>query len=106
MIPSALLRQSITIRARVGEGASGPLYGDPVAYPARIEPRRRQLRDAAGALIVSEAVAWLRPDAAAVVGDRALLAGRELTVLAAAELQGLTRAELLELTLGEAGGAP
>ena len=105
MIPSALLRQSLTIRPRAGEGATGPVYGDPVAYAARIEPKRRQVRDAAGEVIVSDAVAWLRPDASVVVGDRALVFGRVLTVLAVAELQGLRRTEFLELTLGEAGGA-
>ena len=48
MIPSALLRQSLTIRPRAGEGATGPVYGDPVTHAARIEPKRRQVRDASG----------------------------------------------------------
>lgn len=105
MIPSALLRQSLTIRPRTGEGATGPDYGDPATHVARIEPRRRQVRDAAGEVVVSDAVAWLRPDAPVAVGDQAVVFGRILTVLGVAEVQGLVRTEFLELTIGEAGGA-
>ncbi len=105
MIPSALLRQSLTIRPRAGEGATGPLYGDPVSYAARIEPRRRQVRDAGGEMVISDAVAWLRPGASVAVGDQAIVFGRILAVLAVAEIQGLNRTEFLEVTIGEAGGA-
>ena len=105
MIPSALLRQNLTIRQRVGEGATGPVFGDPVTHAARIEPKRRQVRDAAGELVVSDAVAWLRPGAVVAVGDQAVIFSRTLTVLAVAEIQGLSRTEFLELTIGEAGGA-
>jgi len=105
VIPSALLRQSLTIRPRAGEGANGPLYGDPVAYAARIEPKRRQVRDAAGGVVISDAVAWLRPGAAVAVGDQAIVFSRTLAVLAVAEVQGVRRTEFLEVTIGESGGA-
>jgi hypothetical protein len=105
VIPSAFLRQSLTIRPRAGEGATGPLYGEPVTHAARIEPRRRQVRDAGGEVVISDAVAWLRPGAAVAVGDQAIVFGRILAVLAVAEVQGVRRTEFLEVTIGEAGGA-
>jgi hypothetical protein len=105
VIPSALLRQSLTIRPRDGEGATGPLYGEPVTHAARIEPKRRQVRDAGGEVVISDAVAWLRPDASVAVGDKAVVFGRTLTVLAVAEVQGVRTTEFLEVTIGEAGGA-
>ena len=105
MIPSALLRQSLTIRPRAGEGATGPLFGVPVTHAARIEPKRRQVRDASGEVTVSAAVAWLRADAPVAVGDQAVVFGRILSVLAVTEVQGLSRTEFLEVTIGEAGGA-
>ena len=105
MIPSALLRQSLTIRPRAGEGATGPVYGDPVTHAARIEPKRRQVRDASGEVTVSDAVAWLRSDASVAVGDQTIVFGRILSVLAVAEVQGVRRTEFLEVTIGEAGGA-
>lgn len=104
MIPSATLRQTLTIRPRTGEGAAGPVYGDPVTYPARIEEKRRQVRDSAGELRVSELVAWLRPDAAASVGDQVVVFGRTLLVLAVTEMRGLTRLEGYELAIGEPSG--
>ena len=104
MIPSALLRQSLTIRPRAGEGANGPVYGEPVTYHARIEPKRRQVRDAGGEVVISDAVAWLRPGASVAVGDQATVFGRILAVLAVAEIQGLCRTEFLEVTIGESGG--
>jgi head-tail adaptor len=104
VIPSALLRQNLTIRPRVGEGATGPVYSDPVTHAARIEPRRRQVRDAGGEVVISDAVAWLRPGAAVAVGDQAIVFGRILAVLAVADIQGLNRTEFLEVTIGESGG--
>ena len=104
MIPSALLRQRLTTRPRTGEGATGPVFGDPVVHVARVEPKRRQVRDASGEVVISDAVAWLRPGASVAVGDQAVVYGRILAVLAVAEVQGLSRTEFLELTIGETGG--
>jgi hypothetical protein len=104
VIPSALLRQRLTIRPRAGEGATGPVFGDPVVHAARIEPKRRQVRGTSGEVVVSDAVAWLRPDAPVAVGDQAIVVSRTLVVLAVAEVQGVRRTEFLEVTIGEAGG--
>lgn len=102
MIPSALLRQQLTTYRREGEGARGPVFGGEVTYAARVEAKRRQVRDGSGALVTGEAIAWLRPGAVVEVGDRALLDGRELTVLAVTELRSLSHPLVLELVLGEA----
>lgn len=68
-----MLRQTLTIKPKIGEGAAKPLYGEPVAYKARIEAKRRQSRDTSGTVRVSDYVAWLRPDAAVAVGDQAVV---------------------------------
>ena len=103
MIPTALLRQQLTIRRREGEGALGPVFAGAVTYAARIEAKRRQVRDGSGALVTGEAVAWLRPDVVVSPGDVALLDGRELSVLSVAELRSLSHPLVLELVLGEVG---
>ena len=101
MIASALLHQQLTIEPRVGESAIGPLFDEPgVTYPARIQPKRRQVRDAVGDITLSDAVAFLRPDAVVTVGDRATGEGTVYRVLDVATLMGLTRPEHLEITLG------
>jgi hypothetical protein len=104
VIPTALLRQQLTIRRREGEGAVGPVFAGEVTYGARVEAKRRRVRDGSGTLFTGEAIAWLRPDAPVEVGDMALLDGRELTVLAVTELRSLSHPLVLELVLGEAGG--
>lgn len=100
MIPSALLRQTVAVEPYAGESATGPLYGAAVEYPARIQPKRRQVRDRAGDITVSDAVAFLRPDAVVAVGDRVSVEGCIYRVLAAAPAMGLTRCEHIEATLG------
>jgi hypothetical protein len=105
VIPSALMRQTLTIKPKTGEGAAKPLYGDPVTYAARIEAKRRQVRDGAGNITVSELVAWLRPEAVVAAGDQAIVFGRTLTVLAVTEMRGLTQLEGYEVLLGEPGGS-
>ena len=107
MIPSATLRQTLTIVPRTGEGAARPLYDEanPVTYKARIEAKRRQSRDDHGGVRVSEYVAQLRPEAAASVGDRAIVFARSLVVLKVTELRDLTRLVGYELEIGESGAS-
>ena len=100
-----MLRQTLTIKPKIGEGAAKPLYGEPVAYKARIEAKRRQSRDTSGTVRVSDYVAWLRPDAAVAVGDQAVVFSRTLVVLKVTEMRGLTQLDGYELELGETGGS-
>ena len=100
MISTALLRQTMTVEPYEGESATGPLYGAPVTYAVRIQPKCRQVRDQAGDITISDAVAFLRPDAVVAVGDRVTADERVYRTLAVEPLQGLTRPEHLEVTLG------
>lgn len=100
MIANALLRQQLTIEPLVGESAMKPLFGGLITYSARIQPKRRQVRDKAGDITISDAVAFLRPDAVVKVGDRATAEGTVYRVLDVAILMGLTRPDHLEITLG------
>jgi hypothetical protein len=105
VIPTASLRQTLTIKPRIGEGAAKALYDDPVTYPARIESKRRQVRDSAGNVLVSEFVAWLRPEAVVSAGDQAVIFGRTLAVLGVTPLQGITQLEGYEVAIGELGAS-
>lgn len=100
MIPTALLQQTLRVEPREGEGASGPVFGEVASYRCRLEGRRRQVSDAQGEIIVSDAVAYLRADAAVAVGDRATCEGVVYRVLQVSPIVGLASAGCLELTLG------
>lgn len=100
MIPTALLRDTVSVEPRSGEGAAGTLYGTAVSYPARVEDARTLIRQTADAAVVSEAAVWLRPDAAVAVGDRLTLSGTVYRVLAVTPQRGLLRTEALRVELG------
>lgn len=100
MIPTALLRQTIAVEPYKGESAAGPLYTAPVTYAVRIQPKRRQVRDQAGDITISDAVAFLRPDAVVAVGDRVTADETVYRVLAVEVLQGLAHFDHFEVTLG------
>lgn len=102
-MPTALLRQTLAVEPYGGESASGPVYGAPTTYPARIERTRRLVRVTEDAVTVAEATVYLRPDAAVSVGDRVTVAGRTYSVLAVEALDGLLRTEALRVSLGRSG---
>ena len=70
-IPRRLRRDSITVEAYSGEGGDGSLYGDPVTVLGKVSYMRQQVRDAAGALTVSEVTAYVHPDDAEPFGTGA-----------------------------------
>jgi hypothetical protein len=100
MMPTALLRQTVRVEPYAGEAASGPLYDASASYPARVEPGRRLVRSTEDAAVVSDAVAYLRPDAVVAVGDRVTVSGIVYRVLAVDAGRGLLRDELLRVSLG------
>ncbi|WP_435595167.1 hypothetical protein [Tsukamurella tyrosinosolvens] len=63
MIPKRLLPQQVTYTPYLGEGPEGPVYGDPMTVPARIQFGSALVRDAQGdALVVSAStVVYLQP---------------------------------------------
>ena len=60
-IPGALLRQTVTVSAYLGETAVGPSYDIPEEIRARVEYRRRRVTRADGADVVAEATMVVRP---------------------------------------------
>lgn len=99
MIASALLRQTATVEPYTGESATGPLFGDPVAYPARVRPKRRWMNTTTGEVSVSDAAMDMRPDAVVAVKDRVTVGETIYRVMDVAEVMGLTRPESIEATL-------
>ena len=102
MMPTALLRQSVSVEPYSGEAAAGPVVDDgrAVSYPARVEQRRTLIRSTADAVVVSEAAVYLRPDAVVAVGDRVTVSGSVYRVLAVEPQRGLLRTEWLRVVLG------
>lgn len=98
-IPSALLRQIASVEPFVGEGGTGPLFGDPVTYPVRVQSKRRLTYAPTGEVSASDAVMDMRPGAAVGDGDRVTVGGVVYIVVSAAEVMGLTRPESIEVTL-------
>jgi len=99
-IPTALLRQTVTVETYTGESATGPLFDPEIAtYPGRIRPSRRWVSSASGDAVLGDAVLDLRPEAVIDVGDRVTAEGEVYRVVAVAEQRGLTRSEYLEATL-------
>lgn len=62
MIPTAALRQRITVERFTGNGAYGPQYADPVVgVKARVVGKRRTIRRADGTEVISTASVTVRP---------------------------------------------
>ncbi len=101
MIPSTLLRQTISVEPLSGEGAAGPIFGDAVEYPCRLIPRRSwvHLPDATEERL-AEALVYMRPDASVTEGDRATCEGTVYRVLKAHPSKLLVQASHLTVYLG------
>jgi len=99
MIASALLRQTATIEPYMGESATGPLFGGPVAYSVRVRPKRHWMNTTRGEVSVSDALMDMRPDAVVAVKDRVSVGETVYRVMDVAEIMGLTRPEFIEATL-------
>lgn len=76
-ISERVLPQTVVIQNYVGSGPTGPVYGDPITWPARVEFSYKLVRDKSGAQVVSASQVYL--PAAAVgqvgVGSRITLPG-------------------------------
>jgi len=100
MIPSALLRQMVSIEPYLGETASGPDFGDAVTVAGRLRPSRRWVSTTPGSdALLSDATLELRPQTAIGVGDRITCEGEIYRVMAVAEHRGLSRAEFIAADL-------
>lgn len=97
-IPSALLRDRLTIAPYKGAGAYGPMYDAPITVKARVEGRRRTVNRGDGSTVISSATAFVRPDVSVLPESKATWDGRDfevLDVLPAKDLTGTTHVELL-----------
>jgi len=100
VIPTALLRETVSIEPYAGEMSVGPAYGDAVTCAARVERMHRLVRLTADEVQAAEATLYLRGDVSISTGDRVTVAGRKYRVLSVEALDGLLRNEGLRATLG------
>ncbi len=91
-IPTAALRQQVTIEAFTGDGALGPTFS--AAGPltrCRIVGKRRAVRTRAGVDVISSASIIFRPDVSAPAESRITHGADTYTVLDVAPSEELTR---------------
>ena len=107
MIPTAALRQRITVEPFLGESAYGPTYGTAQRdIPARVVGKRRAVRKTDGTDVISTASISVRPTIDVPVESRVTCAhpvtGADETfeVLDVLVAQGLTRPDHLEMLVG------
>lgn len=100
MIPTAALRQRITITPYTGHGAYGPTWGTPVVnVPARWSGKRRAVRKSDGTDVIASAVADVRPSVQVAAESKVTYAGRDYVVLDVLDVMGLTRLHHRQLIL-------
>lgn len=89
-LPRSLRKDSITVETYSGEGGDGTLYEYPVTVLGKVSYMQQQVRDAAGAEVLSEVTAYLHPDDAApfVPGSRVTVDGHHVTYVITAGPQG------------------
>ncbi|WP_431840851.1 hypothetical protein [Gordonia hongkongensis] len=63
MIPTRLLPQQLTYRPMTGRTSFGPVYGDLVTVPARVQFGTKTIQTAAGEEAVSSATIYVQPGA-------------------------------------------
>lgn len=88
LVPDWLFRHVVTVHPKTGDGAYGPVYGPPVELSAFVVDKRRLVRDATGAEVVSETTFACALAADVPVGSLALVSGRATTVLAVSRGDG------------------
>ncbi|MFJ3173792.1 hypothetical protein ACIPJK_23835 [Streptomyces roseus] len=89
VIPSWLLRHTVTIEAYQGDSAYGPLYADPVTVRAFVEEKARTVRNATGEEVVASTTVYLLPSQACPPESRVTVpGGRTASVITSALLDG------------------
>ena len=82
-LPRRLLKDLVTFELYLGDGAFGPIYGDPVTVLGKVSATRQLVRDSNGEEVVSEATVYVHPDDAdpCVPGSRVTIATRKSLVI-------------------------
>lgn len=92
VIPAWLLRkagQDVTIEPLTGEGPFGPEYGTPVVVRTLVEAKRRLVRDAQGAEVVSETTLRMQLTETCPAGSRVTLpSGTASYAITSAQVDG------------------
>lgn len=101
MIGAHLLPQQVTYTPYLGEGAYGPVYGDPVTVRARVNYERKLVRTATGTEVTSAATVYLAPGATLSTGDTVTMPdGGTRQVIAVAPHVGQRDVEVVEVDVG------
>lgn len=87
MIPAQLKVHTFTVYPDPGDGAYGPVFGDPFTVAGYAEGKTRQVVDTTGTLVTSGTTMYVDPDDRLTVGaevewDRDLPAGTRRVVVA------------------------
>jgi hypothetical protein len=100
VIPSALLRESATIKSNQGESAYGRVDDHAVTVPCRVLPSKRLVRSADGSVVESVAQVELRPGVPIEPQDEVTIDGTVYRVLTVALQSQLTRPFSIVASLG------
>jgi hypothetical protein len=87
-IPAWLLRHQVLVEPFEGSGPFGPEYGEQVVERAFIVEKRKLVRDAEGAEVVSETTVIMRLDAVCPAESRVTVNGRTTYAIVSARQDG------------------
>lgn len=98
-IPASLLQETLTIRPYLGEGAYGPIWGEPQTVRGQIEPGFRVVTDRHGQEVVASAVAFVQPGVQ--VGPESMVTweGQTFEVIDAMPMRAWGKTNHIELAL-------
>lgn len=81
-LPGRFMPHTVTVEPFVGDGAYGPVYGDPATVRCLIDDTRRMVRDTDGVEVVSETTLFADVDANVPVQSKVTVRGRDTWVIA------------------------
>lgn len=103
---AAYLNQSVQIAARSGHNSNGQAtYSAAATARARVQMRKRLIRNESGEQVVSDMQVFLGPTTTIAEGDRITYAGVTYVVLSVTTEQGLDSVSHLVAWTGRSGGA-
>ncbi|WP_219470820.1 hypothetical protein [Nonomuraea rhizosphaerae] len=80
-IPDWMFRHTATVKPLVGEGAYGPVYGQPEEHPCLADDKRQLVRDATGLEVVSDTTLYFKPGVVCPPGSQVTVNGRTTTAI-------------------------
>lgn len=101
---AAYLNQTVSLARRTGSDAYGsPAWAAGTTVKARVQQRKRMVRNEAGEQVVSDLQVFLAPTVTVGEGDRITYSGGTYQVLAVSEEQGLSSTSHLVAWTGRVG---